>query len=64
MCNFLGYDFYSVAIHEFGHILGLGHSSDTDAVMYPYYQFWDKAKDVHKDDIAGLKKLYRKMLDK
>jgi hypothetical protein len=48
-------DVFSVALHEAGHALGLGHSSIPGAVMYPYYRFSSGLTD---DDIAGIRSLY------
>jgi len=30
------YDFQSVVTHELGHSIGIGHSADSESVMYPY----------------------------
>jgi|GEM_PF-4505342 len=51
------YDLYSVALHEAGHGLGLGHSADPNAVMYPTYI--GVVNDLRSDDIAGIRQLYQ-----
>jgi hypothetical protein len=48
-------DLFSVALHETGHALGLGHTSDPGAVMYPYYRM---QTGLTSDDIAGIQALY------
>src|ERR1017187_9356505 len=48
-------DLFSVALHETGHALGLGHSSNPVAVMYPYYRM---QTGLTSDDIAGIQALY------
>ncbi|KAI3866882.1 hypothetical protein MKX03_027115, partial [Papaver bracteatum] len=52
------YDLESVATHEIGHLLGLGHSSIPDAVMFPSLASRTKKTELTSDDILGVQKLY------
>ena len=50
-------DLESVALHEIGHLLGLGHSSVQGAIMFPSIK-GRETKDLHEDDIQGIQALY------
>ncbi|XP_075383870.1 matrix metalloproteinase-9 [Tenrec ecaudatus] len=56
-CPDQGYSLFLVAAHEFGHALGLDHSSVPEALMYPMYRFTEEPP-LHKDDIQGIQHLY------
>ncbi|KAL9970696.1 hypothetical protein ACROYT_G023108 [Oculina patagonica] len=47
-----------VAVHEFGHSLGLQHTNIQGAIMYPYYTGYVPDMQLHSDDIAGIQSLY------
>ncbi|XP_069921052.1 matrilysin isoform X2 [Oryctolagus cuniculus] len=59
-----GINFLYVATHELGHSLGLDHSSDPNAVMYPTYEHVDSQNfKLGQDDIEGIQKLYGERSD-
>ncbi|ROL54179.1 Collagenase 3 [Anabarilius grahami] len=54
-----GFVLFLVAAHEFGHSLGLTHSSVPGALMFPTYSFTDPDRfSLHDDDISGIQSLY------
>lgn len=51
-----GASFYQVALHEFGHALGLAHSSSPSDVMYPVATARNRMLSL--SDISGIRALY------
>ena len=51
------YDLETVALHEIGHLLGLGHSSVEGAIMFPTIRS-GVTQSLHGDDVQGIKALY------
>nr|GLL49867.1 metalloendoproteinase 2-MMP-like [Ipomoea trifida] len=51
-------DMESVAVHEIGHLLGLGHSSVEDSIMYPTLGSATRKVELAQDDIQGIQVLY------
>ena len=49
-------DLFTVLLHEFGHALGLGHSTVKGSVMEAIYA--GARRDLHADDIAGIQAIY------
>ncbi|XP_063884517.1 matrix metalloproteinase-17-like isoform X2 [Scylla paramamosain] len=55
-----GLDFFTVAVHELGHSLGLSHSPVEGSIMYPYYMGFNKNFALHYDDVMAMWELYIK----
>ncbi|XP_022133607.1 metalloendoproteinase 1-like [Momordica charantia] len=53
-----GFDVQMVALHELGHVLGLKHSADSQAIMWPYMEP-NTVKGLSGDDIEGIRALYQ-----
>lgn len=53
------FDVETVALHEVGHLLGLGHSSVAGSVMFPTYG--GVRRSLTQDDVDGIRRLYPSM---
>ncbi|XP_014212247.1 matrix metalloproteinase-2-like [Copidosoma floridanum] len=53
-----GTNLFSVAAHEFGHSLGLAHSSEKGSLMFPWYQGITRDYELPNDDKYGIQQLY------
>lgn len=52
-------DLETVAVHEIGHLLGLAHSNDPNAVMYADIDQGTIKRELTQDDIDGIHTLYK-----
>ncbi|KAI3891914.1 hypothetical protein MKX03_026322 [Papaver bracteatum] len=52
------YDLETTAVHEIGHLLGLNHTSISEAVMWPYIGARTKHVNLALDDVNGAQALY------
>ena len=54
----VAFDALTVAAHELGHVAGLGHSGDSEALMYAWYDDARVPSLLGQDDMAGISALY------
>ncbi|KAM8768733.1 matrix metalloproteinase-20 [Acanthopagrus schlegelii] len=53
-----GFNLFIVAAHEFGHALGLKHSTNPESLMYPTYKSSRPANILSREDVANINALY------
>lgn len=54
------FNLFYVAAHELGHSLGLTHSYDIGALMFPSYTWYTEDFVLNQDDINRIQALYGK----
>uniref|UniRef100_A0A3P9PGX6 Matrix metalloproteinase-9 n=1 Tax=Poecilia reticulata TaxID=8081 RepID=A0A3P9PGX6_POERE len=59
-CTDLGYSLFLAAAHEFGHSLGLFHSTVRQAIMFPLISYVENFS-LDQDDIDGIQYLYSEL---
>lgn len=52
------FDLIWVVAHEIGHLLGIDHSQNTNAMMYAYVSPGRTRRALHRDDIAAIHAMY------
>lgn len=52
------YDYESIAIHEFGHVPGIGHNTNSASVMYASIGAGVEKETLHSSDISDIGLLY------
>lgn len=60
-CWVAGVNLFMVAAHEFGHSLGLSHSSVSESLMYPWYNNHNDLSgdfELSDDDRYGIQQIY------
>ena len=53
-------DYTWTALHEIGHAIGLRHSREQDAVMWPWFTGYRPDTRLTQDDINGIQDIYGK----